>query len=99
MTSTGKGLPGNALDREHAETIALRALAYTLSTPSQASRFLDQTGFTPAEIQARADTREVLEAVLATLLNDEAALMVFAANNAIDPQDVVRAHACLSAAA
>ena len=77
---------------QHAETIALRGLTFLLSEPRQLERFLLETGLTPEELRANADSREVLEASLSVLVHDEALLLTFAANAGVRPEDVVAAH-------
>jgi hypothetical protein len=82
--------------REQAETVALQGLAFLASEPTQLERFLSETGLAPDEIRANAGSREVLEAALTVLLNDEALLLTFAANAGIQPEDVVEAHTYLA---
>lgn len=77
---------------ERAETIALQGLAFLLSEPRLLERFLGETGLAPDELRANAGSREVLEAALTVLLNDEALLLMFAANAGLPPEDVVQAH-------
>ncbi len=77
---------------QQAETIALRGLTFLLSEPRQLERFLLETGLTPEELRANADSREVLEASLSVLVHDEALLLTFAANAGVRPEDVVEAH-------
>lgn len=88
----------NVSPLERSETIALQGLGFLMSTPVQAARFLNETGFAPSDIQARAGERDVLEAVLSVLLNDEASLLAFAANHGLDPAAVVEAHDMLARA-
>lgn len=79
-------------NQDQAETVGLKALAFLLSSPQQLDRFLAETGFSPAGIQANAQSPELLEGVLSVLVNDEALLLTFAANGDIKPEDVVAAH-------
>ena len=83
-------------DLERAETIALQALGFLLSMPDQAERFLAATGLAPETIRAQADSREVLEAALTVLVDNEALLLTFAANAGLPPGDVVQAHTDLA---
>lgn len=82
---------------EEAETIALRSLGFLASEPTQLERFLSETGLTPDEIRNNAGSREVLEAALTVLVNDETLLLTFAANAGLHPEDVVAAHRHLAA--
>ena len=77
---------------EQAETIALRGLAFLLGEPRHLERFLSETGLSPDEIRANAGAREVLEAALTVLVQDEALLLSFAANAGLPPEKVVTAH-------
>ncbi len=78
--------------RDAAETIALRALAFVLSEPRYLDRFLAQTGLTPSELAQNAQSDHVLEAVLNQLMSDDALLLAFAANAALRPEEIARAH-------
>ena len=79
-------------DAVQAETIALRGLTFLLSDPRQLDRFLSETGLTPEVIRANAQSREILEASLSVLVQDESLLLTFAANAGVRPEDVVAAH-------
>lgn len=81
---------------DDAETIALRGLGFLASEPAQLERFLSETGLAPEEIRTNAGSREVLEAALTVLVNDEALLLTFAANASLRPEDVVAAHTHLA---
>ncbi|MBU2532269.1 MAG: DUF3572 domain-containing protein [Alphaproteobacteria bacterium] len=84
------------LSRDEIETIALRALAYLMSEPSLAHRFLSETGFDPALLRVAPGAPEVLDGALSVLANDEAALLAFAANAGLDPLAVMTAHRALA---
>ena len=86
----------NPKNLERAETIALQGLTFLLSEPGHLERFLSETGLSPDEIRANAGAREVLEAALTVLVQDEALLLTFAANAGLPPEDVVRAHGDLA---
>ena len=51
---------------EAAEAIALQGLAFLAEEPQRLQRFVTITGLDPAELRARADTPELLAAVLGT---------------------------------
>jgi len=78
--------------RETAETIGLEALTFLLAEPRQRDRFLAETGFEPADLVGNADAAHVLGAVLSRLMEDEALLLSFAANQGLAPKDVMKAH-------
>ncbi|MGI9477559.1 MAG: DUF3572 domain-containing protein [Hyphomicrobiaceae bacterium] len=81
---------------EQAETVALQGLTFLLGEPRHLERFLSETGLSPDEIRTNAGAREVLEAALTVLVQDEALLLTFAANAGLSPQDVVQAHVQLA---
>lgn len=81
---------------ERAETIALQGLTFLLGEPRQLERFLSETGLSPEELRRNAGSREVLDAALTVLVQDEALLLTFAANAGLAPQDVVTAHSNLA---
>jgi hypothetical protein len=68
------------------ELLALRALGFLAETPDALSRFLDQSGVTPAELRARADDPHFLGGVLDFLLADDGLAEGFCAAEAIEPQ-------------
>ncbi len=81
---------------ESAHTIGLQGLTFLLSEPGHLTRFISETGISPDDIRANAESREVLEAALSVLANDEALLLTFAANAGLPPEDVVQAHSELA---
>jgi Protein of unknown function (DUF3572) len=82
---------------EQAQAIALQGLTFLLSEPNRIARFMSETGFTPDFIREHTGSTDLLEAALGALLDDEAALLTFAANAGIQPDDVIRAHGVLTA--
>lgn len=84
--------PVNNALREAAETVGLEALAYVLAEPRQRDLFLAETGFEPADLAGNAAAPHVLEAVLSQLMENEALLLAFAANQGLAPEDVMKAH-------
>lgn len=74
------------MDADHAETIALTALAFLAEDGPRLGRFLALTGVGPAELKRQAHTARMLAAVLDHLLQDESLLLVFSATNAIAPE-------------
>lgn len=82
----------NDRGRQEAEIVALQALTFILSEPSHLDRFMGETGLTPDEIAANAQSDHVLEAALTQLMANEAMLLAFAANSGLLPEHVARAH-------
>ena len=88
-----------AAEREAAEALALRALAFLAEDPERLGRFLALTGLGPAELRMRAGDADLLGGVLDHLLEDERLLLAFAAASAFRPEEVVRARRLLPGAA
>jgi hypothetical protein len=86
------------MQRQAAEEIATRALAFLAAEPAQLSRFLALTGLEPTDVRNQIDSPELLSAVLDHLARDEPLLLVFAANAQLPPEDVGRALAVLQEA-
>ena len=82
---------------EAAEAIALQGLAFLAEEPGRLQRFVAVTGLEPGELRARADTPELLSAVLEHLAGDESLLLVFAASRGIAPETIAPAVARLQA--
>jgi hypothetical protein len=76
------------LNREAAETMALKALGFLAEDPPRLQRFLSLTGLDPAALRDQANSLTVLAAVLEFLLADETLLLVFAANAQVAPETV-----------
>ena len=81
--------------RDEAESLALRALVWTLVEPDRAMRLLDVTGLVPADLRARASDPGVLAAALAFLEGHEPDLIACARSLEITPEALVRARAIL----
>jgi 2-hydroxychromene-2-carboxylate isomerase len=79
-----------------AQTLALRALVWTLAEPNRAHRLLDTTGLTPADLRARAGDPEVLGAALGFLQAHQPDLLACAAELEVAPEQLVRAQEALS---
>lgn len=87
------------LTREAAETIAARALLFLADDAGRLGRFLAETGLDPATLKAELGSPEVMAAGLAQLMADESALLAFAANAGLQPEDVAKAEAMLGGGA
>jgi hypothetical protein len=81
-----------------AESLALRALAWTLGDAGRAARLLDLTGLDPAELRARAGERSLLAATLAFLEAHEPDLIACAEALAVPPARLAAVRARLDAA-
>jgi|GEM_PF-380209 len=76
------------IDRDAAEAIALQGLAFLAAEPARIRRFLLATGLEPAAIRVRANTPELMSAVLEHLAADESLLLVFAATHKLAPESI-----------
>lgn len=94
MCALKSGRP-KALDRDEAETLAIRAIGFLAEDPPRMGRFLSLTGMEPGTLIAGAETAPVQVAVLDYLLGDESLLMVFSGHAAVEPQTVSVARALL----
>jgi hypothetical protein len=80
-----------------AETIALAALAATLSDARRAQRFLDLSGIDTVELRRRADERELLSALIRFLEAHEPDLVAVAEEVGVAPEALVEARRTLEA--
>jgi Protein of unknown function (DUF3572) len=74
-----------------AETLALAALAATLTDERRARRFLDLTGLDSGELRARAGERRLLAALLTFLEAHEPDLIAVAQAIGIKPEKLILA--------
>jgi len=88
----GTSLPGE----EEALALSLKALAFILRDEARRERFMALTGIDAAALRAGAGEPELGIAVLDHLLGDETALLLFAAEEGIDPTIPRRARMRLS---
>jgi Protein of unknown function (DUF3572) len=72
-----------------AEQLAIAALAFIAAEHDRFARFVDLSGITVDSIRAFAHEPDFLAGVLDHLVSDEALLVTFAAENEIDPHDVL----------
>jgi adenine/guanine phosphoribosyltransferase-like PRPP-binding protein len=77
--------------------LALQALIWTLAEPARASRLLDVTGLTPADLKASAGDPATLSALLSFLENHEPDLIACAEGIGVTPAALVAAHRSLEA--
>jgi len=86
---------GPAESRQHAELLAIRALAYLAADQARLDRFLMASGIAPQQLRRAAAEPEFLAGILDHLGAEEALLLAFAAHAGIDPADVARARRAL----
>lgn len=84
-----------AIDREGAETIALRALAWVIGAEAERDAFLAAGGLAPAALARRATEPEVLLAVLDFLLAEDRRVLAFCAEAGIAPEALAAVRAAL----
>jgi hypothetical protein len=89
-------MPSGVNDSEF-QTVALHALAVSLSDDARASRLLALTGLTADDLRARAGDVDVLVAVLRFLEDHEPDLLAVAAAIGKSPQELVAARSALEA--
>ena len=77
--------------REQAETLALQALGYLAADEDRLYRFLLSTGLTPQDVRDRVGDPAFLAGVLDHLLTDDALVVAFAEDNALEPEAVMTA--------
>ncbi|MBK5928783.1 DUF3572 domain-containing protein [Rhodobaculum claviforme] len=82
-------------EREIAETVALRALAWLMGPADLAETFLGASGLSPQDLRLRATEPETLAAVLDFVLMDDQWVLAFAAAEGVAPDRVARARAAL----
>lgn len=76
---------------EQAEALALRALAYLAGDEDRFHRFLLSSGATADDVRRRAAEPDFLSGVIDHLLTDEALLVAFAEDAALEPSSVAAA--------
>jgi hypothetical protein len=76
---------------EQAEAMALRVLAFLAGDEERFHRFLLSTGTTPDDVRRRAGEPDFLSGVIDHLLTDDALLIAFAEDAALEPAAVVAA--------
>jgi hypothetical protein len=89
-----KPRPGT-ITADLAEDIGARAFLFLAEDGTRLGRFLAESGLAPDDLRARIRDRDILAAVLGHVMADEAALLAFAANAGLKPEDVARAEHAL----
>jgi hypothetical protein len=94
---SGGRRPGSGtLNHDEAESIAVRGLVFLSGDNSRMARFLGLTGLAPDELRRSARSPWFMAAVLDHLMSDESLLLVFCAENDIDPALVAPARRALA---
>lgn len=88
----------SSFNREAAETMALKALAYLATMPDDIGRFFNISGIEPGELRERAEEPEFLAAVMDYLMSDDRLLTEFCDGEGIDPKDIQFARRALPGA-
>jgi hypothetical protein len=83
----------NGATHNDAETLALSALAATLTDERRAERFLSLTGLSPDGIRVRLGDRSLLAACITFLEAHEPDLIAVAEDIGVRPEDLLRAKA------
>ena len=91
-------MPASYSNAEQADSLALRALVWTLAEPDRATRLIALTGLDPADLRMRIGEPAVLAASLAFLEGHEPDLVACAADVGVTPEALVRARRELEAA-
>lgn len=83
-------------ERNAAELVAIAALGYLAVDPQRLERFLSLSGLDPADLRRAATGPGFLLGVLDFILEDEALLLAFAAEQGTTPERIVRARTRLA---
>lgn len=81
---------------DHAEGIAISALAFLAADPERLGRFLASTGIGPADVRIAAQQPLFLAGVIGHIAADEQLLLAFAAEIGLQPSDIDRARKTLA---
>jgi hypothetical protein len=81
---------------EHAQSLAVSALAFIAADPDRLSRYLGLTGLGPDNLRTAAADPAFLGSVLDYLVADEKLMVEFAADAGLKPEAIARAQAALS---
>ena len=93
---SGSRMSGAEQRQAAAEELAIAALGFIAAEPERLGRFLAVTGIGPEAIRQAARQPHFLVGVLDHVAGDERLLMAFAAESAIDPNDVIPARDTLA---
>lgn len=104
----GRGLPSRPLSaiersplsaesndraaREHAETVALKALTFVLSDAGLRNRFIAVSGTAPGDFEGQIENPHFLAGVLDFLMANEPDLLAFCEAAQLDPEVPSKAH-------
>jgi hypothetical protein len=79
-----------------ARDVAVAAFAFIAAEPGRLGRFLEMTGIGLESIREATHQTHFLAGVLDHIGDDEPLLLAFAAQNGIDPNEVIRARSVLN---
>jgi hypothetical protein len=82
---------GRRLTKATAEAIAAQAFVFLAEDSGRLRRFLADTGLEPDDLRQGLGEPSLLAAVLGHIRSDESALLAFAANAGLAPEDVASA--------
>jgi Protein of unknown function (DUF3572) len=85
-----------SVDREEAETIALRALGFIAEDEDRIGAFMGETGISPDDLRLSATSPDILAAVLDYITRDESLLLMFATNTDVPPERITPAFMVLN---
>ncbi len=86
------------LDRESAEIVAIKALAFIADEHARLERFFALSGLSPAEVKMRAGDPAFLGGVLDFVLSEDSLVLQFADYTGMDAGAVTQARAVLPGA-
>ncbi|MCT4655374.1 MAG: DUF3572 domain-containing protein [Cohaesibacter sp.] len=79
------------LSKDHAEDIAIKALTFLSQDTEMLGRFLALSGLDPVSLRDVIGEPSFLAAVLDYMMQDDATLLAFTANNGLAPEDILKA--------
>ncbi|MGQ0741950.1 MAG: DUF3572 domain-containing protein [Alphaproteobacteria bacterium] len=83
------------MQRNEAETLALKGLGWLAGDPETLLRFLDASGLEANDLRERAADPELLAAVMDYILADDALTAAFGESESLDAQQLHRARLLL----
>jgi hypothetical protein len=86
---------GAKQQQARARDVAVAAFAFIAAEPRRLGRFLEMTGIALDSIREATQQAHFLSGVLDHIGDDERLLLAFAAQNGVDPNEVIRARSVL----
>jgi Protein of unknown function (DUF3572) len=84
------------MSEDYAQQIAVQGLLHIASDAEALGKFLAITGLGPETLRAAAAEPQFLCSVLQHLMENESALIAFATNQGLAPEQITQAHAALA---